>query len=128
MIVNQAKFCTRMLVDTGRVLENSRMKEWADENAQFVSVNFSSRRLRYAISSEISLTMPSSLRISVSRPESDSWLAIALGKKKDDEWASGGNKTRTRTCSPQRQRQCQRRGQQPSSCSAYEHKERLLFN
>lgn len=44
----------------------------------FVLAKRSSRFLRYPISSTISFTKPSNLRISVSRPDKDSWFAMAL--------------------------------------------------
>lgn len=49
-----------------------------NENALFVAWKRSSRAFKYSISSTISFTIPSNLRISVSSAESDSWLAMAL--------------------------------------------------
>lgn len=59
--------------------EGKREREGVGERHRLlVDWKRSSRFLRYPSSSTISFTIPSSLRISVSRAESDSWFAIAL--------------------------------------------------
>jgi len=85
-----------------------------------VPVKRSSRFLRYPISSTISLTIPSSLRISVSSPERDSWLAMALGSAFQLEEKRDGGVV-SHTCSRLHQHQCQHPNRQHARVPGLSH-------